>query len=126
MRSLLLICILLFWPVAALEACEPASFNFDLFLKENDKNKDGYLQKNELLAANENGDYGNYLEKPITTAEAFIALDTDKDTKLARDELWHWGQYAYNGCKNFDTAPKEKNTLGFFEKVITWFVNLFS
>jgi hypothetical protein len=126
MRSLLLILILLFWPLSAPKACEPASFNFDLFLKENDKNKDGYLQKNELLAANEDGDYGNYLEKPITTAEAFVALDIDKDKKLAPEELWRWGQYAYNGCKNFDTGSKEKNAVGFLEKIMAWFVNLFS
>jgi hypothetical protein len=126
MRRLFLILVLIMSPVTLLQACEPATFDFDLFLKTNDKNKDTYLQKDELLTANENGDYGNYLEKPIATAEAFTTLDANKDKKLSSEELWQWGQYTHNGCENFNMHAGKKTEPGFFERIVTWLENLFS
>jgi hypothetical protein len=126
MRSLFLIFVLLISPVTLLHACEPATFDFDLFLKKNDKNKDTYLQKDELLSADNSISYGNYLDKPITTAEAFVELDANKDKKLSSEELWQWGQYTHNGCENFNMHAGKSSALGFFERIIKWFENLFS
>jgi hypothetical protein len=126
MRSLFLIFVLLMSPLTLLQACEPATFDFGLFLKTNDKNKDTYLQKDELLSADNSISYGTYLDKPITTAEAFIELDANKDKKLSSEELWQWGQYTHDGCENFNMHAGKNSAPGFFERIINWLVNLFS
>jgi hypothetical protein len=81
-------------------ACEPPAFDFPRFLADHDKNKDGFLQKKELLAAKADG-YTAKLDKPINTAQAFAELDKNKDKKLSIKELWAWGHYTHNSCANW-------------------------
>lgn len=81
------------------QACEPASFDFQRFFRDHDSNKDGFLQKSELLTATEKqGDYGGTLTDPVTTENAFFTLDSDRDNKLSLDELWEWVRHHGPKC----------------------------
>jgi Ca2+-binding EF-hand superfamily protein len=51
---------------------KPLQFDFDGFLKEHDKNADGFLQRDEL---------------PPAYRAAFERIDTNKDSKISREEL---------------------------------------
>jgi len=50
----------------------PLTFNVDAFLRDHDKNKDGYLTRDEL---------------PADLRPRFSQLDTNKDGKISREEL---------------------------------------
>lgn len=82
-------------------ACDPAAFDFDLFVKVNDKNHDGFLSLDELLNADMERGYNNSLTRPINTKEAFIELDKNHDQKLSIEEIWKWGKYNVNGCEGW-------------------------
>jgi hypothetical protein len=118
--------LMLFMISLPLKACEPAVFDFDLFLKKNDANADRYLQKAELLAVHDLESYGNSLDKPVNTEEAFAELDVNKDKRLAREELWAWGKYTKNTCADFDMHAEEgQKDLSFTEKLIAWLSSFF-
>jgi Ca2+-binding EF-hand superfamily protein len=59
-------------PSGAAPKSKPLQFDLDGFFKDYDKNRDGYLQKDEL---------------PPELQRAFPHLDANKDGKLSRDEL---------------------------------------
>jgi Ca2+-binding EF-hand superfamily protein len=59
-------------PPAKADKKTPPPFDADAFLKEYDRNKDGYLTKDEL---------------PARYRHAFDKLDTNKDGKLSKEEL---------------------------------------
>ena len=82
-------------------ACEPKAFDFNLFMKVNDVNGDGYLSLSELKNADMNRDYYNSLTKPVNTVEAFNELDKNGDKRLSQEELWQWGTHNFNGCAGF-------------------------
>lgn len=100
MKKILLVLLLPTFSITAL-ACDPAAFDFDLFLRINDKNHDGFLTEKELLNADMNRSYNNELTKPINTKEAFRQLDKNQDQKLSKEELWEWGRYNVNGCEGW-------------------------
>jgi hypothetical protein len=110
-----------------LKACEPTTFDFDLLLSKNDKNKDQHLQKDELLAIKDlDYAYGNTLDKPINTAAAFTELDKNTDNRLSPEELWAWGVYQHNGCAEWNArAGKNKTELTLVEKFFEWLGSFF-
>jgi Ca2+-binding EF-hand superfamily protein len=59
-------------PAAKAKAGKPKFFDVDEFIREHDRNKDGYLSKDEL---------------PARFRHNFDKLDTNKDGKLSREEL---------------------------------------
>jgi hypothetical protein len=107
----LVMCLLMSGTLHIAHACEPAAFDFDVFLQRNDINHDGFLQREELLNARF-GAQENLLNKSVTTTEAFTELDKNYDQKISTDELWDWGQYVHNACENWPT--KRTNFWDFF------------
>jgi len=64
-------------------------FDLDAFLKANDRNKDGYLSRDEL---------------PERFRHNFNNLDTDKDGKLSRQELARGAVYLQSGPRPSDVV----------------------
>ena len=81
------------------QVCEPASFDFQRFFRDHDRNSDGFLQKSELLtAAEKQGDSGGTRAEPVTTENAFFKLDGNRDNKLSLDGLWEWNRHHGPTC----------------------------
>jgi hypothetical protein len=122
-----LIGLVLLIPSMPLKACEPTTFDFDLLLSKNDKNKNQHLQKDELLAIKDlDYAYGNTLDKPINTAAAFTELDKNTDNRLSLEELWAWGVYQHNACAEWNAhAGKDKAELTLVDKFLAWLGSFF-
>lgn len=111
----------------AANACDPAAFDFDQYLDAHDRNRDGLLQRDELLAgaSGTDGGYGSTLDKPVNTAEAFAALDADRNGALTRDELWQWGQHTHNACADWPGQPLDQRAKGWLQSWLEWLQDLF-
>lgn len=108
-------------------ACDPAAFDFDQYLAEHDRDRDGLLQRDELLAGSSgtDGGYGSSLDKPVNTAEAFATLDADRNGALTSDELWQWGQYTHNACADWPGQPLDQRAKGWLQSWLEWVQDLF-
>jgi hypothetical protein len=104
----LMLCLLLGSMSNLARACDPVAFNFDEFLKQNDLNHDGFLQRSELLDARFRA-WTDILDKSITTPEAFVELDINLDHKISTDEIWNWGKYVHNTCADWPNKNPTHN-----------------
>lgn len=108
-------------------ACDPAAFDFDQYLADHDRDRDGLLQRAELLAgaSGVDGGYGGNLDMPVNTAEAFTALDSDRNGALTRDELWQWGEHTHNACADWPQHPLDQRAKSWLESWMEWLQGLF-
>lgn len=94
---------------AAAFACEPAVFDFDGFFADHDRNRDGMLQRTELLAASDGSTgYGPALERPINTTAAFAQLDRNNDAGVDRSELEEWRLYTDDPCAAWNARASDQ------------------
>ena len=92
----------LLWPLSAW-ACEPVSFDWQAFMQANDHNRDGALQRSELVDADFSGSNYSHFEKNPADEAAFARLDKNGDGKLGglgegADELGDLYLYLPNPC----------------------------
>ena len=72
----------LLWPLSAW-ACEPVSFDWQAFMQANDHNRDGALQRSELVGADFSGSNYSHFEQDPAEKTIFARLDTNGDGKLS-------------------------------------------
>lgn len=101
----LLLCFCL--PARVAFACEPAAFDFDAYLRDHDRDRNGALQLQELRAASSGVDarYGAMLDVPVNTRAAFNAWDANRDRRLTSSELWAWDDNVHNACADWPGDP---------------------
>ena len=92
----------LLWPLSAW-ACEPVSFDWQAFMQANDHNRDGALQRSELVDADFSGSNYSHFEKNPADEAAFARFDKNGDGKLGglgegADELGDLYLYLPNPC----------------------------
>ena len=79
-------------------ACEPASMDWSAFMHLNDANRDGLLQRSELVHPDFSGQSYERFEQDPATISAFADLDRNRDGHLSQEEWIGLYRYLPNPC----------------------------
>ena len=111
----------------AARACDPAAFDFTAYLADADRDGDGRLRREELLAAPPGtGDgYGGRLDLAVNTVSAFESLDADRDGRLTDEELWRWGEHTHDACADWNANQGGGRSDGWLQRALAWLAGLF-
>ncbi len=79
-------------------ACEPADMDWQAFVRLNDVNRDGVLQRSELVKPDFGGLNYQRFERDPSAPAAFADLDRNRDGRLNQEEWTGLYLYLPNPC----------------------------